>query len=174
MPGPLIVGAFVFIPWTIWATWQQSAGGPPQWSHVMANCAGTGLVAAGLFLPASARLEVVNGFVLRIVSIWTVIELGRAQIAGFDAKKGLGVLTVDGTRFGSSAYGRSLGGEILGYRRATRAAERCTKWLAADAVAGADEQLPAPRRLRLAFWPLVLAWPVSYCAFGSVAFAIYH
>jgi hypothetical protein len=174
MPAVAIAFGYLIVIGTLAAFSQLPSSGPRSWASVLGNSAGFGLVAGVIVLPVTARLEAVNGSLLRIVNICFVIELGRAQIASLDAKKGLSVVTVDGVRFGSSAYGQSLGGQILGYRRATRAATRCTQWLTADAPSGAGAQQQPRRRLRSACWPLLLAWPLVYCAIGSVVFALWH
>jgi hypothetical protein len=174
MPLVAIVFGCLIIIGTLATFLQLPSSGPRSWASVLGNSAGFGLAAGLAGLIVTARLEAVDGSLFRVVNIFFAIEVGKQHIAGFDAKEGWRISTLDGARFGSSAYGQSLGGQILGYRRATRAATRCAEWLDADAANGAEAQRPPRRRLRPACWPLVLAWPLTYCAIGSVVFAVWH
>ena len=115
---------------------------------VLASLGGLGL---------TARIDVSNdGEYLRLVNLFFVYLVPTATIQKIDVTEGLQVVMADGRKIESSAYGDSLMGAILGYRRAKRALARLERIIQV-APSGPSTSGPTSRRAwRQACGPLAI------------------
>jgi len=88
---------------------------------------------------------------LRVTNVVRVVTIDARAITEVAIQRGLVIKVSDGRRVRSFAYAASLGGDLLGYRRAHKAQGRCRTWLAA--VAGDEGAVPeVVDKLRLGTW----------------------
>ncbi len=146
-----------------------------QVSHVVANALGMGLVAGFAFLFATPRVEVVDGRLLRVVNI-LAISVDTDQVVALTHDLGLKVRLLNGESFGSSAFGQSVLGGILGYRRAAHVVAKWETRSRDNPQMGRPVPVPVrrTRRMRAACVPYGLLWPLAYASIGAVIFELKH
>jgi hypothetical protein len=164
------VGGVLF---TLFALSQAGSDRHASWAQVIGNAAGFGLIAGFLASGCLVRVVGVDGHTVRLVNMLFMIDVPSAQIARIDTARGLQVVATDGRSFGSTAFGSSVLGNILGYRRANRVAKRCRSWLELHGGSGGNQQ-PIRRRVRPACYLFAGLGPLSYCCLASVLFLIRH
>ena len=174
-PPLFVIGAFT-VGFTLFTLWQQSSSGPMQVSHVVANALGMGLVAGFAFLLATPRVEVVDGRLLRVVNIFFAISVDTDQVVALTHDLGLKVRLLNGESFGSSAFGQSVLGGILGYRRAAHVVAKWERLSRDNPQMGRPVPMPVrrTRRMRAACVPYGLLWPLAYASIGAVIFELKH
>lgn len=131
-----------------------------------------GLLAALGGLGASCRVEVSSeGTTLRLVNLFLSHDIPASSIVAMDASAGLLICTTAGEKVGSTAYGDSLIGGLLGYRRAARLVDRLRHEVQTREAASLVDEGPSPsRRLRSACSPLpLLAWSLAYLLVALLA-----
>jgi hypothetical protein len=112
--------------------------------------------AVGVLGASSRIVGTVDG--IQIVNFFFRVELPAKNIGEIRSSKGLVFLTTDGKQVGCFAYGSSLIGDLLGYRRARLAQQRCEAWVQARRFDNVSISRPHAKRFRQALiWtPLVL------------------
>jgi hypothetical protein len=168
---PVLVIGIAGVLFTLFALSQAGSDRHESWTQVMANAVGFGLVAGFMASTCLVRVVGVDGHTVRLVNMLFMIDVPVDQIARIDTTKGLQVVATDGRSFGSTAFGSSVLGSLLGYRRANRVAERCRAWLELHG-GSAETRQPIRRRVRPACYLLAGLGPLSYCGVASVLFLI--
>ena len=103
-----------------------------------------------------------DGENLRLVNLFFVYLVPTVTIEKIDVSEGLQVVLADGRKIGSSAYGSSLVGAILGYRRAGSALTRLERIIQVAPRAPSTCGPMSRRAWRQACGPLAIGlWALS-------------
>jgi hypothetical protein len=151
------LGLCTFIPGAVASSRSESLGSTISDAAILA------FAAALVLLTATTRI-VADGDIVRVTNLFRVITIDGGAIANVETTRGLIIITTDGRRIGSFAYGASLAGDMLGYRRAQAAQKRCLAWLAARRQRERSSQDEVVVALRRAAWLLPAALLVMYIA----------
>lgn len=170
-PGVMLLavvglGLFTFIPAAVASSSKGSL------ASAISDAAMLAVAATLVALAASARVAA-TGQRLRVTNLFNMITVDAAAIAKIDVGRGLIITTSGGRRIRSFAYGASLAGDVLGYRRARAAQRRCEAWL--DEVAAPEASIRSSdvvAALRPAVWFLPAVLLSAYVAEVLVVRAI--
>lgn len=143
-PG-MLGSALAFIAFTAWLC-SGYAVGPLDLGAIIQGPAFFGLISGLIALIASCRVKVTSQSV-ELVDILFITTVPFVKIQSVEAENGLSILTSDGSRFGSVAYGSSVLAAITGSRRATRLRARLEGALAGS-LPGSDPDSNAVIRRR--------------------------
>lgn len=160
--SPLTVGLFLMIlPETSLMVAGVASNSTETLTSILSDTIVLGLVAAVGVLGASSRIVgTVDG--IQIVNFLFCVELPAKNIGEIRSSKGLVFLTTDGMQVGCFAYGASLIGDLLGYRRARLAQQRCEVWLQTRRFDNASSSRPHPKRFRQALILAPLLFVTAY------------
>lgn len=151
------IGCFTFIPAAVATSPTESLASVISDAVLMA--ASATLVA----LAASARIAEV-GERLQVTNLFKVITLDATAIVKIDVEQGLIFTTSSGRKIPSIAYGGSVAGDLLGYRRARAAQRRCQAWFESAAPNASARSSDVVIALRPAVWWLSLGFLTAYVA----------
>jgi hypothetical protein len=128
-------------------------------------------ISDAVIMAAAAALATLGGSVrvlgtnvgFKVTNLFQVITVNGSAVASVEVTGGLVIVTTDGRRVRSFAYGASVIGDLLGYRRARAAQRRCDAWLTKlDFRGAADSGVVVG--LRRAVWLLPAAFAAAYVA----------
>lgn len=152
------LGLFTFIPGAVASNPTESLG------SVLGDAAILAAAAALVALASTARLAVA-GSQLRVTNLFQTITVEASDITKIDISRGLVIVTADGRRIRSFAYGASLAGDLLGYRRSRAAQGRCEAWLSSRRHGNPPSQDDkVVVNLRPAMWLLPAGFLAAYVA----------
>jgi|GEM_PF-4959718 len=132
-------------------------------TDVLSDAIVLALATAASVLGASSRIVgTVAG--IQVINFFFCVELPANNIAEIRSSRGLVFLTVNGKRVGCLAYGASLIGGLLGYRRARLAEQRCEAWVQVRRFDRVSSSRPHTKRFRQALVWVPLVFVTAYLA----------
>ena len=150
-------GLFAFIPGAVASNRSENL------SSVMADAAILAAAATLVSLAGTARIVATRN-ALKVTNFVRTVTIEAGAIAEVEVLRGLVIRTTGGVPIRSFAYGGSLAGDLLGYRRAKAAQERCRAWRATVVHEGTASHGSVVVSFRPATWLLPLFLLAIYTA----------
>lgn len=120
-PGWLTIGSLAILAGYAFS-WVWLTAPPDHLSNVLNVGPALAIAVGAMYLTVSSRVIIQGETCVKLVNFLVIRELRLSAIDSVDANEGLRLVTISGRRLSSFAYGASLAGRIVGYRRAQKLA----------------------------------------------------